>query len=188
METCLKKNMAVVCVVAPCSLVEVYRRFRGALWLWQKDHIKLRWTYTRLHGATQKAAIFILAAVKTWNFTVSKSSDPLEFSYKQLLLNMKPHSFLHQKGRDRCSSSKHRLGWRIITVWSCRYNMQHEGSGGIMAKRSGQLPQVQMRGGGDRKHSRNVLKWKKNTILSLRKELQTANVLLTKITLPSIPR
>jgi hypothetical protein len=38
-------KMTVFWVVAPCSLVDVYRRFRGA--------------------KTQKAAIFILAAVKT---------------------------------------------------------------------------------------------------------------------------
>jgi hypothetical protein len=49
--------MAVFWVVAPCSLVEVYQRFRGPCCL---HH----------HGATtQKTAIFVLTAVRTSNPT-----------------------------------------------------------------------------------------------------------------------
>jgi hypothetical protein len=44
-------KMAVFWVVAPCSLVEVYQRFRGPCCL------------------HQKTAIFILAAVRTSNLT-----------------------------------------------------------------------------------------------------------------------
>jgi hypothetical protein len=77
-----RMKMAVVWVVAPCSLVEVHRRFRGTCclhyhslpWWWrQQVLLKRRWTSTGLHGATtQKTAIkviFILAAVRTWNPT-----------------------------------------------------------------------------------------------------------------------
>jgi hypothetical protein len=46
--------MAVFWVVAPCSLVEVYQRFRGPCCL-------------HLHGGatTQKTAIFVLTTVRT---------------------------------------------------------------------------------------------------------------------------
>jgi hypothetical protein len=48
--------MAVFWVAAPCSLVDVTRRFRGTCCLQQQGN---RETFTRLHGATiQKAAIF----------------------------------------------------------------------------------------------------------------------------------
>jgi hypothetical protein len=61
--------------VALCSLVEEYRRVGGAYclnhsspWWWrQYPRLKCRSTFTRLHNATsQKAVIFILAAVRTW--------------------------------------------------------------------------------------------------------------------------
>jgi hypothetical protein len=53
-------------VVAPCSVVEVHRRFRSAWCL----HHQGNFPSSRLHGATtQKTAIFILAAVRTWNLT-----------------------------------------------------------------------------------------------------------------------
>jgi hypothetical protein len=62
-------NMTVFWDVAPCCIVEVYRRFRGAYYLHlQGDELPLkrREISTRLHGATsQKTAIFILAAVRT---------------------------------------------------------------------------------------------------------------------------
>jgi hypothetical protein len=51
-------KMAVFWVVAPCSLVEVYHRFRGPCCLHHQDD----------RGATtQKTAIFVLTAVKTSN-------------------------------------------------------------------------------------------------------------------------
>jgi hypothetical protein len=51
--------MAVFWVVAPCCLVEVYRRFRGTFCLYHQGD-------EGLHGATtQKTAIFILAAAGT---------------------------------------------------------------------------------------------------------------------------
>jgi hypothetical protein len=54
-------KIAVFWVVAPCSLVEVYQRFRGPCSHQQQ---------TTLHGATtQKTAIFILTAVRTSNPT-----------------------------------------------------------------------------------------------------------------------
>jgi hypothetical protein len=64
--------------VAPCSHVEVDRRFRGASCLQhssdnvrQYASLKLRFTSTWLHGATsQKTLNFILAAVRTWNLTL----------------------------------------------------------------------------------------------------------------------
>jgi hypothetical protein len=46
-------KMVVFLVVAPYSLVEVYRRFRGAYFL----HYQV--------ATTQKIAVFILAAVRT---------------------------------------------------------------------------------------------------------------------------
>jgi hypothetical protein len=54
--------MAVFRVVAPCSLVEFYQRFRGPCCQYhQGDHRPDDGKSTRLHGATtQKTAIFIL--------------------------------------------------------------------------------------------------------------------------------
>jgi hypothetical protein len=47
--------------IAPCSLVKVDRRFRGAY---------RGSTPTRLHGAvSQKAVIFVVGAMRTWNLT-----------------------------------------------------------------------------------------------------------------------
>jgi hypothetical protein len=67
--------------MAPCNLVEVDWCFRGAyclhhqgedrssLWWWtQYIPLKRRCTSTRLHGTvSQKAVMFMLAAVRTWN-------------------------------------------------------------------------------------------------------------------------
>jgi hypothetical protein len=62
-------KIAVFWVVAPCSLVEVYQRFRGPCCLHHQGDDG------RLHGATtQKTAIFILTAVRTSNPT-----DPYGF-------------------------------------------------------------------------------------------------------------
>jgi hypothetical protein len=63
-------KVAVFWVVAPCSLVEVYRHFRGACCLHHQG--KDLWNVGKLlrDGATtQKTAVFILAAVKTSNPT-----------------------------------------------------------------------------------------------------------------------
>jgi hypothetical protein len=58
--------MAVFWVVAPCCVVEVYRRFGWK----QQVTLKRRWTSTILHSATtQKTAVFILAAMRTWSLT-----------------------------------------------------------------------------------------------------------------------
>jgi hypothetical protein len=67
-------KMAVFWVLSPCCLVQFYRRFRSACcsspW-WQQTPLKRRQTSTRLHGATtHKTAIFIFAAVRTWNLTI----------------------------------------------------------------------------------------------------------------------
>jgi hypothetical protein len=60
-----RTKMAVFWVVAPCSLVELYQRFRGPCCLHhQGDLIALM-----MEAATQKTAIFILTAVKTSNPT-----------------------------------------------------------------------------------------------------------------------
>jgi hypothetical protein len=62
----IKMKMAVLWDVAPCSLVETDRRFRGAYCL----HHQGRSVSIRLHGSTfQKTAIFMLVAVRTWNHT-----------------------------------------------------------------------------------------------------------------------
>jgi hypothetical protein len=60
---------------APCRLVEIYRRFRGAYWLiawwWRQEApLKRQSISTRLHSATsQRTVIFILVAVRTLNLT-----------------------------------------------------------------------------------------------------------------------
>jgi hypothetical protein len=60
------QKIAVLLVVAPCSLVEVYQRFRGPCCL----HHQGDRPDDGLHGATtQKTAIFILTAVRTSNLT-----------------------------------------------------------------------------------------------------------------------
>jgi hypothetical protein len=55
-------KITVFWVVAPCSLVEVYWRYRGACCFHNQGD--------RLHSATtQKTAIFTLAAVRTSDLT-----------------------------------------------------------------------------------------------------------------------
>jgi hypothetical protein len=53
--------------IALCSLVEVDRRFRGGYFIMSDNvPLKRRSASTRLHGAvSQKAVIFVLAAVRT---------------------------------------------------------------------------------------------------------------------------
>jgi hypothetical protein len=76
-ETNVNMKMAVFWVVAPCSLVEVYRRFRGACCVSHQGdrpddgdskhlwNVKFYQRFTRLHGAkSQKTAIFLLAAAR----------------------------------------------------------------------------------------------------------------------------
>jgi hypothetical protein len=61
-------KMAVFWDVAPCNLVEVYRRFRGAfiIRVTMMETASTSETSTRLFGATiQKTAIFIHTAVRT---------------------------------------------------------------------------------------------------------------------------
>jgi hypothetical protein len=73
------KKIAAFCVVAPCCLIEIYRRFRdiccrhleGLLVALMMEaassqaHLKSRWFSTWQHGVTtQKAATFMLAAVR----------------------------------------------------------------------------------------------------------------------------
>jgi hypothetical protein len=78
--------MAVFWVVASCSLVEVYRRFRGACCLHNQGDEFTHLYCTRLHGAaTQKTAIFILFAVRTSNptyFAVRISIKYAQLVYK----------------------------------------------------------------------------------------------------------
>jgi hypothetical protein len=74
-------KMAVFWVVAPCSLVEVYQRFRGPCCLHHQGD-----ALTRLHGAaTQKTAIFILTAVRTSNRTKLRVLDTQEMSQVMFL-------------------------------------------------------------------------------------------------------
>jgi hypothetical protein len=83
------KNYAVFWDVRPCSLVEVYRCFRGKYclnhqsrtvsrgstklillsWRWRQYNLpKWRHTFARYHGVTpQKTALFILTTVRTSN-------------------------------------------------------------------------------------------------------------------------
>jgi hypothetical protein len=68
-----RKKMAVIWVVEQCSLAEVYRRFRGACYLRHQGALMMEAASTSekstaLHGATtHKTAVFMLAAVRTWN-------------------------------------------------------------------------------------------------------------------------
>jgi hypothetical protein len=62
--------MAVFWVVAPCSLVEVYQRFRGPCCLHHQGDL----------ATTQKTAIFVLTAVRTSNPTIL--SKIIFFFYK----------------------------------------------------------------------------------------------------------
>jgi hypothetical protein len=62
--------MAVFWVVAPCSLVEVYQRFRGETHRPDDGGSKDLWNFGKLlpdyNGAsTQNTAIFVLTAVRT---------------------------------------------------------------------------------------------------------------------------
>jgi hypothetical protein len=65
-QTLLIKKITVFCVVAPCSLVDVYLRFGGSCCLHHQGD------GSDYGGKTQKTAIFILAAVRTSNHTLTK--------------------------------------------------------------------------------------------------------------------
>jgi hypothetical protein len=99
-------------ITVPCSLEEVYRCLRGTCclhhqgddrgtsspWWWGQQAL-LKWTSTRPHGATtQKTAIFILKAMRTWNlnefFVISQQKimvhtlcDDINYSVKFFLNN-----------------------------------------------------------------------------------------------------
>jgi hypothetical protein len=89
-------KMAVFWVVVLCSLVEVYRRFRGTCrlhhqgdsspWWWrQQVPLKHRWTSTRLHSTTtQKTAIF----TDYVNCTMSSFFPPVCWMYCALQCNL----------------------------------------------------------------------------------------------------
>jgi hypothetical protein len=71
-------KMTVSWDVAPCSVVKIDRRFRAPLpserspLMTETVRICETSVYTRLHGAvSQKALFFILAAVRTWNLTLT---------------------------------------------------------------------------------------------------------------------
>jgi hypothetical protein len=64
---------------APCSLVEVDRRFRDAYCLHHHDICETSVYFNELYGAmSQKSVIFILAAVRTWNLTQHSRCSELE--------------------------------------------------------------------------------------------------------------
>jgi hypothetical protein len=65
---------------APCSLGKIVRRLRRESWLLHKGDspMKRRSTSRKLHGSiSQRAATFILAAVRTWNLTFPNLSTLL---------------------------------------------------------------------------------------------------------------
>jgi hypothetical protein len=67
----MKTKMTVFWVVAPCSLVEVYQRFRGPCCLHhQGDH-------RPDDGGSKKTAIFVLTAVRTSNPTFMKTVEEI---------------------------------------------------------------------------------------------------------------
>jgi hypothetical protein len=66
----------IFCILAPCSLVEVYRRFRGACCLHRRGDDR----------NNQNTAIFILAAMRTSYLTIFSTSS---FSRSVLLLSPK---------------------------------------------------------------------------------------------------
>jgi hypothetical protein len=69
--TTASKNMAAFWDVASCILVEVFRRFRGAITLMMEaaSTSETSVNFTRLHGATSQKTIFVLTAVRTSNPT-----------------------------------------------------------------------------------------------------------------------
>jgi hypothetical protein len=72
----IMSKITVVLDVAPCSLVEIDRRFRGVYCLHHQGAIS-----TRLHGATsQKTVIFIPVSVRTLNFIGIISLDTINHS------------------------------------------------------------------------------------------------------------
>jgi hypothetical protein len=88
--TAASMKMAVFWVVALCSLVEVYKRFRfqkcllppslgRSPWWWrQQASLKRRYASTRLHGTTQKTAIFMDLLVWTLSIVLIKIFDVSE--------------------------------------------------------------------------------------------------------------
>jgi hypothetical protein len=63
-------KMTVFWDVAPCSLVEIYLRFRGAYCLNHQGNDGRGGTHHRnvgLVATSQKIVIFIFAALRTWN-------------------------------------------------------------------------------------------------------------------------
>jgi hypothetical protein len=103
--------MTVFWVVEPCSLVEVYRRFRRPCAFIIRSMIALMMeaartsetlvTSTRLHGATtQKTAIFVLTAVRTSNPTnfinMSTQNEVVCQLVQTALDSLLPYSLQHK--------------------------------------------------------------------------------------------
>jgi hypothetical protein len=121
--TAMSTKIAVFWVVAPCSLVEVYRRFRGPCCL----HHQGDWSpSTRLHGArTQKTAIYLLDAfpiqnglkqgnslsLSLFNFALDYAIKKLQESQKEMELtgtheNNTTQSRIHAHGSSvECSKT-----------------------------------------------------------------------------------
>jgi hypothetical protein len=124
-------KMAVFWVVAPCSLVEVYQRFRS---LCCHHHHrpddgggrKDRYISTRLYGAaTQKTAIFIIVtqlvnkcSVSKVHYSVHKSPPPVPIltqvkssshppTYFVLILSSHQHLGTESRGRIVTTSASH---------------------------------------------------------------------------------
>jgi hypothetical protein len=118
-------KMEVFWVVAPCSLEESYRRFEGACclyhqddsspWWWrQQEPLKRRWTSTRLHDTTtQKTAIFIIAAVRTWSLSypcwaAAPASTEQRSSWETYCLSLLTNSALFMEDESSLPRSRAR--------------------------------------------------------------------------------
>jgi hypothetical protein len=78
------KTMAVFWVVAPCSLVEVYKCFRGPCYLHHHHPDPIR-----LHGdITQKTAIFVPSSVRTSNPTCMVVDFRKVHNFEEVILCM----------------------------------------------------------------------------------------------------
>jgi hypothetical protein len=112
--------------VAPCSQVEVYRRFKGACCLHHEGFLIMEAgsisetlvTSTRPHGTTtQKTVIFILAAVRTWDLTLwSRVIAALKFcviiDFQKICNFYQGILFLHYK-----------TTWRLYKVFNLAFSL-----------------------------------------------------------------
>jgi hypothetical protein len=89
---CLKLKMAVFCVVAPCNLVKVYRRFRGVSCLHHKGDANIIIALSMVAGSSSETSVNFYLTIRRNNLEDSKfhtrRSENLKSHFFKLSLHL----------------------------------------------------------------------------------------------------